>query len=98
MTPCTEFAVFKVTKENIAQVITLTTQVIEEINAKQLAITDHQIFQKQDNSEELCWQLTWKNIDEVNRIKQLWPTLKTAKALEALVDDKVYYGHFLPLA
>ncbi len=95
MIPCTEFAIFKVNKDNIEKAISLSEKVIALINKNNVVITDHQIFQKHDNEEELCWQLTWTSIEAVNHIKALWPTLTYTKELESLVAEQVYYAHFV---
>lgn len=95
MTTCTEFAVFEVAKENIAQVITLSETLFSEINADQQNIIAHEILVKTDNAEEICWHLTWASLDAVKLTTAKWSSYPSAKAIESLVGKRHYYGHFV---
>jgi len=95
MTTCTEFAVFEVAKNNLEQVITLSETLFSEINAEQENIIAHEILVKTDNTEEVCWHLTWASIDAVETSSAKWSSYPSAKAIEALVGKKYYYGHFV---
>lgn len=97
MSTCTEIAVFKVPQENMAQVIALSLVIFEEINRHDTLITAHEILQKTDNPEELCWHLTWASKDAVQLSKEKWSSYSGTKALESLVGEKIYYGHFMPM-
>jgi hypothetical protein len=94
---CSEFAVFKVSKENISRVIELSESLFLEINALEKVIFFHEILQKIDNPEEICWHLIWASEEKVKLTAQKWTTFPSSKALESLVDEKRYYGHFIPL-
>jgi hypothetical protein len=95
MTKCTEFAVFEVAKANILQVLALSETLFSEINAQERLIIAHEILQKQDNEEEICWHLTWANVEAVKNSSIKWHSYPSAKAIEALVGKKYYYGHFV---
>lgn len=95
---CDEFAIFKVPEKNLAKVIELSHSIFEEINAQDTLILAHNIFQKTDNNEELCWHLTWKNKEAVEAAAIKWPNYPSTKALETLVGEKLYYGHFFKIA
>lgn len=97
MTICTEFAVFEVAKENLAQAISLSEQLFSEINVDEEFIIAHKILQKTDNEEEICWHLTWASIDAVQESTAKWHSYPSAKAIEALVGKKYYYGHFVEM-
>ena len=94
---CSEFAVFKVSEENIRRVIALSESLFLEINALEKVILFHEILQKTDNPEEICWHLIWSSEENVKLTAQKWTTFPSSKALESLVDEKRYYGHFIPL-
>ncbi len=95
MTTCTEFAVFEVAKKNLEQVIKLSETLFSEINAEKKNIIAHEILVKMDNTEEICWHLTWASVDAVKTSTAQWSTYPSAKAIEALVGKKHYYGHFV---
>lgn len=95
MSLCSEIAIFKVAKENIPRVIELSLLVFNEINADEPMITSYDILQKTDSVDELCWQLTWVDEQAVKSTALRWSALPSAKELESLVGDKIYYGHFL---
>lgn len=97
MTTCTEIAIFKVPKANLEQVIALSFSIVDEINADGKMILTHEILQKTNNAEEICWSLTWINQQAVALSAEKWATYPSTKALESLVADKVYYGHFVSL-
>jgi len=97
MSLCYEVAIFKVEKQHIPRVIELSLLVFNEINADQPVITSYDILQKTDTIEELCWQLTWVNEEAVKLTAVKWSTFPSAKELESLVGEKIYYGHFLSM-
>ncbi|MFT6924999.1 MAG: quinol monooxygenase YgiN [Psychromonas sp.] len=94
---CSEFAVFSVSKENLARVIKLSESLFAEINAHDKVIISHEILQKTDNPQEICWHIIWSSEESVKLTAQKWATFPSSKALESLVDEKRYYGHFIPL-
>jgi len=97
MSHCSEFAVFKVSKENLARVIELSESLFREINALETVIISHEILQKTDDPQEICWHLIWSSEESVKLTAQKWTTFPSSKALESLVDEKRYYGHFVPI-
>jgi len=66
MSTCTEFAVFEVEEANLTRVIALSESLFIEINAEQDNIIAHEILVKTDNAEEICWHLTWVNVEAVS--------------------------------
>lgn len=94
MSICTEFAVFKVSKENISKVIQLSLSIFEEMNSNGAVITSHKVLQKTDNEEELCWHLTWISKEAAKSTTEKWPTFPSTKEFQSLVGENVYYGHF----
>jgi len=97
MTRCTEIAVFEVAKTNLAQVIALSELLFKEINEEHINIIDQQILVKTDNTKEICWHLTWASVDAVKSSAAKWHSYPSAKAIEALVGKKHYYGHFVEM-
>jgi len=95
MSTCTEFAVFEVEEANLARVLALSESLFIEINAEQENIIAHEILVKTDNAEELCWHLTWVNIEAVEASSTKWSTYPSAAEIESLVGKKLYYGHFV---
>ncbi|TYK64928.1 hypothetical protein [Colwellia echini] len=95
MTKCTEFAVFEVTKANLGRVLALSESLFSEINANKKNILEHQILVKTDNEEEICWHLTWANIEAVKASSEQWSSYPSAAKIEQLVGKKLYYGHFV---
>lgn len=95
MSNCSELAIFRVLKENIPRVIALSLSVVNEINANDIVIISHRVWQKTDNEEELCWHLTWVDQEAVKLTTKKWPSYPSTKALESLVGEKIYYGHFI---
>jgi len=98
MSSCSEFAIFKVSKENIARVIELSLSLINEMNSDEIVVSSHEILQKTDNEEELCWHLTWVSQEAAQLTTEKWPYFPSTKELESLVGEKVYYGHFIDVA
>jgi hypothetical protein len=98
---CTEFAVFEVSKADVAKVVHLSEALFSEINAEQDNIVAHQILVKIDNqdsdTDEICWHLTWLNEAAVKACAKRWKSYPSAKKIEAAVGKKHYYGHFLPI-
>jgi hypothetical protein len=95
MSICTEFAVFKVSKENISKVIQLSLSIFEEMNSNGVVITSHKVLQKTDNEEELCWLLTWISKEAAKATTEKWPTFPSTKEFQSLVGENIYYGHFI---
>jgi hypothetical protein len=98
MNTCTEYAVFKVSKENVARVIELSLSIFEEMNSNCVVITAHDLLQKTDNAEELCWHLTWVSKEAAKSTTAKWPTFPSTKEFQALVGENLYYGHFVSVA
>ncbi len=95
MTTCTEFAVFEVKKDNLARIIALSESLFAEINAENKNIIAHEILVKTDNLEEVCWHLTWINVEAVEESSYKWSSYASAAEIESLVGKKLYYGHFV---
>ncbi len=95
MSTCTEFAVFEVEEANLTRVIALSESLFIEINAEQDNIIAHEILVKTDNAEEICWHLTWVNVEAVEACSTQWSTYPSAAEIERLVGKKLYYGHFV---
>ena len=95
MSTCTEFAVFEVEETNLTRVIALSESLFIEINAEQDNIIAHEILVKTDNAEEICWHLTWANVEAVEACSTQWSTYPSAAEIERLVGKKLYYGHFV---
>ena len=91
----TEFAVFEVEEANLTRVIALSESLFIEINAEQDNIIAHEILVKTDNAEEICWHLTWVNVEAVEACSTQWSTYPSAAEIERLVGKKLYYGHFV---
>lgn len=95
MSICKEFAIFKVAKENIPRVIELSLLIFAEMNTTKKVIIAHEILQKTDNEEELCWHLTWINAEAAKTTTSLWPSFPSTKEFQTLVGENIYYGHFI---
>ena len=95
MSTCTEFAVFKVAKENIPRVIELSYSIFNEMNRSKIVITSHAILVKTDDPEEICWHLTWTNADTAKETTAKWPSFPSTQEFQSLVGKNVYYGHFV---
>ena len=61
MTYCSEFAVFRVAKENQSRVVALSELLFAQMNAVREVLISHQILHKTDNAEEICWHLVWRD-------------------------------------
>lgn len=94
MNSCLEFAIFKVSKENIPRVIELSLSIFNEMNSSETVITSHDILQKTDD-DELCWQLTWISQEAAKLTTEKWPSFPSTKEFQSLVGENVYYGHFM---
>lgn len=92
-----EVAIFKVKEKNIEQVIALSLKLFREINSTDKLISTYDIFQKTDARDELCWQLTWVDQAAVKFVAERWKSYSSTIELESLVDEKIYYGHFVSL-
>ncbi len=55
MSICTEFAVFRVAKENVSRAIELSVAIFSEMNGGDNIITSWNVLVKTDNPEEICW-------------------------------------------
>ena len=97
MTHCTEFAVFKVIKENQARVVELSERLFGEMNNQRERLVSHEILRKTDNDEEICWHLIWRDEEAVKENSQQWSSFPSSAELELLVGERLYYGHFLKL-
>ena len=98
MSNCTEIAVFSVKAENIEEVLAVSEALFAEMNADQQVVLDHKILIDINDSEKVCWQLTWLNQAAIEASKAKWPSYENAKKIEALVGDKHFYAHFTELA
>jgi len=87
--------VFKVSKQNSARVVALSELIFAEMNAQEEVIISYQILQKIDNPLELCWHLTWKSAEVAKLTTAKWPTFKSTAQFQALVENNIYYGHFV---
>jgi hypothetical protein len=94
MSYCSEFAIFKVSKENIPRVIELSLSIFTEMNLNEKVIISHDILQKTDNEEELCWHLTWVSKEAAKSTTEQWPSFPSTKEFQSLVGENIYYGHF----
>ncbi|BBN81482.1 hypothetical protein PA25_14670 [Pseudoalteromonas sp. A25] len=95
MSKCSEFAVFKVPKKNKARVIELSLSIFKEMNSNGAVIIAHEILQKTDDENELCWHLTWVSEKAAKETTAKWPSFPSTKEFQSLVGDNVYYGHFI---
>jgi len=95
MPHCHEFAVFTVKKESQARVIELSQSLFKEMNSDKKILVSHEILEKTDNEEEICWHLVWINQTTVEENKQKWSTFPSSAELESLVGERLYYGHFV---
>jgi len=95
MSICSEFAIFKVTKENIPRVIELSLSIFKEMNATDTVIMSHDILQKTDNEEEVCWHLTWVSKEAAKLTTENWLSFPSTEEFQALVGKNIYYGHFI---
>ncbi len=98
MNQCVEMAIFLVASKNIELAIRLSKKAIDEINKMGVVIIDYKIFFNADKpeakAETLAWQLTWISEEAAKESAKIWSELECAQALEALVLEKKYYGHF----
>lgn len=94
MPACTEVAIFTVSKENTQRVIELSLAIFSEMNANGIVITSHDVLQKTDNDEQLCWHLTWVSKEIAKLTTEQWPSFPSTKEFQSLVKENVYYGHF----
>mgnify|MGYP000414981561 CR=1 FL=1 len=95
MSKCTEFAVFKVSKEHKARVIELSLSIFAEMNSNEVVILSHEVLQKTECETELCWHLTWVSKEAAKVTTSKWPSFPSTKEFQTLVDENVYYGHFM---
>lgn len=95
MSKCSEFAVFKVSKENKSRIIELSLSIFKEMNSKETVITAYEVLQKTDDESELCWHLTWISKEVAKETTARWPSFPSTKEFQSLVGDNIYYGHFI---
>lgn len=94
MSLCAEVAIFKVSKQNIPEVMRVSLLIFEEINHHGQLISSYDILQSTTREDEVCWQLTWTSDQAVKQAAELWYSLPSREVLESLVGEKLYYGHF----
>lgn len=95
MNQCTEFAVFRVTKENVNKAIELSETIFSEMNAGDKVITSSNVLVKTDNPEEICWHLEWVSAEAAKTTTEKWPTFSSTKEFQGMVVKDLYYGHFV---
>ena len=95
MSQCTEFAVFRVAKENVTKAIALSEAIFSEMNEASQVITSSNVLVKTDNPEEICWHLEWVNAEAAKTTTQKWPTFSSTKEFQGMVVKDLYYGHFV---
>jgi hypothetical protein len=95
METCTEFAVFRVAKENVNKAVILSEAIFEEMNAEANVIVSSNVLVKTDNPEELCWHLEWVSTDAAKSTTAKWPTFPSTAEFQRLVVKDLYYGHFV---
>ena len=94
MSLCAEVAIFKVPKHDIPEVIRVSLLIFQEINYHGQLISSYDVLQSTTQEDEVCWQLTWASEQAVKQAAEIWHDLPSREKLEALVGEKVYYGHF----
>jgi hypothetical protein len=67
------------------------------MNSNGTVISSHEVLQKTDNEEEICWNLTWIDKEAAKLTTEKWPTYPSTKEFQSLVGENVYYGHFVSL-
>jgi hypothetical protein len=67
MNQCTEFAVFRVEKENVSKVIDLSKAIHSEMNEANRVIISSNVLLKTDNPEEICWHLEWVSVEAAKK-------------------------------
>ena len=95
MNQCTEFAVFRVEKENVNKAIELSKTIFSEMNEGHKVITSSKVLVKTDDPEEICWHLEWVNAEAAKTTTEKWPTFTSTKEFQNIVIKDVYYGHFV---
>ncbi len=90
---------FEVKQTHLARIIALSESLFIEINADNKNIIAHEVLVKTDNldedTQEVCWHLTWANIEAVELSSTKWSIYPSAAEIERLVGKKLYYGHFV---
>ncbi len=95
MNTCTEFAVFRVAKENVNKAIELSKQIFAEMNEGANAIKYSNVLVKTDTPEEICWHLEWVNAEAAESTTAKWPSFPSTKEFQGMVIKDLYYGHFV---
>lgn len=95
MEKCTEFAVFKVKKDNVRRAIELSEAIFTEMNGENPIITSHQVLIKTDDPEIICWHLTWVSAEAAKETTAKWPLFPSTKEFQTLIVKDLYYGHFV---
>ena len=95
MNTCTEFAVFRVNKENIDKAIELSKQIFAEMNEGANAIQFSNVLVKTDTPEEICWHHEWVNAEVAESTTAKWPLFPSTKEFQDMVIKDLYYGHFV---
>ncbi len=95
MSQCTEFAVFRVAKENVNKAIELSKSIFSEMNEEVEVITSSDVLVKTDNPEEICWHLEWVSAEIAKATTEKWPTFPSTKEFQGMVVKDLYCGHFV---
>ena len=95
MNKCTEFAVFRVAKENVSRAIELSEAIFSEMNGGGNVITSSNVLVKTDNPEEICWHLEWVSAEVAKTTTEKWPTFPSTNEFQGMVIKDLYYGHFV---
>lgn len=95
MNQCTEFAVFRVAKENVSKAIELSEAIFTEMNEGSKVITSSNVLVKTDNPEEICWHLEWVSVEAAKTTTAKWPTFPSTTEFQGMVVKDLYYGHFV---
>lgn len=95
MNQCTEFAVFKVAKENVKKAIELSEAIFSEMNELNAVITSSNVLVKTDKPEEICWHLEWVSAEAAKTTTEKWPTFPSTSEFQGFIVKDLYYGHFV---
>ena len=95
MNQCTEFAVFRVAKENVSRAIELSEAIFSGMNKNHKVITSSNVLVKTDNPEEICWHLEWVSAETAKKTTERWPTFPSTNEFQGMVAKDLYYGHFV---
>ena len=98
MPACTEIAIFRVKAADQPRALELSRAIFAEMNADGEVMTSFAIMAKSDDEEELSRRLNWASLEAAKEMTSRWPTFKSTKEFQGLVDKNIYFGHFLTLA